>query len=184
MTLRKFGKQTPRLGQGVYIDPSAVVIGNVELAEDVSVWPTSVIRGDVNEICIGAASNIQDGSVLHVTHDGQYTPGGYGLYLGRGVTVGHKAVLHGCRIGDYCLIGMGAIVMDGAVVEDHVLIAAGALVTPGTKLPAGTLWQGSPARKVRELSEAEFQQLEYSAAHYVRIKEQYRHQGNGDQEAV
>lgn len=173
MKLRQYRNQRPVLGRDVYVDRTAVVIGDVVLADDVSIWPTAVIRGDVHEIRIGARSNIQDGSVLHVTHDGIYSPGGHGLYLGEGVTVGHRAVLHGCRIGDYCLIGMGAIVMDGVELGDEVMIAAGALVPPGTKVPSGTLWRGAPARQARELTREQREQLHYSAAHYVRIKNEY-----------
>lgn len=176
MNIRNFEQHQPVLGKRVYIDPAAVVIGNVQLGDDVSVWPAVVMRGDVNEIRIGDQSNIQDGSVLHVTHDGPYTPGGCGLYLGRGVTVGHKALLHGCTIGDYCLIGMAATVMDGVEVANEVLVAAGALVVPGTQLAPGTLWRGSPARLARPLTAREREQLRYSAAHYVRVKDRYLEQ--------
>lgn len=179
MSLRQYRKHSPQLGRDVYIDTAAVVIGDVTLGDDVSVWPGAVIRGDVHEIRIGARSNVQDACVLHVTHDGIYSPGGHGLYLGEGVTVGHRAVLHGCRIGNYCLIGMGAIVMDAVELGDEVIIAAGALVPPGTKIPAGTLWRGSPARLARELSSEQREQLHYSAAHYVRIKNEYLNATHG-----
>lgn len=173
MNCRKLAELSPKIGQGVYVDEAALIIGDVKLGHNVSVWPGAIIRGDVNHIDIGDECNIQDGCVLHVTHDGPYTPGGYALELGRGVTVGHKVVLHGCKIGDYCLIGMGAIVMDGVTMENEVLVGAGALVTPGTHLPSGTLWRGSPARQARELTEEDRQQLHYSAAHYVRVKNRY-----------
>ena len=173
VNLRKYTEHRPHIADRVYIDPAAVVIGQVTLGQDVSVWPMAVIRGDVHEIVIKERCNVQDGSVLHVTHDGIYSPGGHGLYLDEGVTVGHKAILHGCRIGKHCLIGMGAIVMDGVVIEDHVIIAAGALVPPGTRVPSGTLWRGSPAREARMLTDKEKEQLVYSADHYVRMKNRY-----------
>ena len=163
----------PRLGSGVYIAETAVVIGDVVLGDDVSLWPMSVARGDVNRIEIGAETNIQDGSVLHVTQKSETNPDGFPLIIGRGVTVGHRVVLHGCTIGDLCLIGIGAIVMDGAVVEERVMIGAGALVPPGKRLESGSLYIGSPAKAARPLREAELQFLEYSKTGYVRLKDRY-----------
>jgi carbonic anhydrase/acetyltransferase-like protein (isoleucine patch superfamily) len=171
--LRSFEDQKPSLGQDVYIDPKSVVIGNVLLGDDVSVWPMAVVRGDVNRIEIGKNSNIQDGSILHVTHDGPYTPGGRPLILGEGVTVGHQAVLHACTIEDFCLIGMGALILDEVHVEHHVMVGAGSLVTPGKRLETGWLYLGNPARPIRKLKPKEIEQLEYSAAHYVRLKNKY-----------
>lgn len=176
MNIRPFRHFVPQLGARLYIDPAAVVIGNVTLGDDASVWPCAVIRGDVHEIRIAARCNVQDGSVLHVTHDGSYSPGGFGLYLDEGVTVGHRAVLHGCRIGRHCLIGMGAVVMDDVEIGEEVIIAAGALVPPGTKIPAGTLWRGAPARQARTLEPKEREQLRYSSDHYVRMKDEYLQQ--------
>lgn len=163
----------PVIGRGVYVDETALVIGRVTLAEDVSLWPYVVARGDVNAIVIGARSNIQDLSVLHVTHDGPYSPGGLPLVIGEDVTVGHKCLLHACRIGDRCLIGMGSIVMDGAVLEAEVLVGAGSLVSPGKLLKAGNLYRGNPAQKVRSLTDQELEMLSYSTAHYVRLKNRY-----------
>lgn len=163
----------PSLGRGVWIDPDATVIGEVRLADDVSIWPRAVLRGDVNTITIGARTNIQDGTICHVTHDGPYTPGGFPLVLGEDITVGHGAILHACTIGDRCLIGMGAVVMDGAVIESDVMLAAGSLVSPGKHLKAGWLYRGRPAEPVRELSGKELEMLRYSAAHYVRLKDRY-----------
>ena len=171
--LRDYKNRTPELGSRVYIDESARLIGRVQCGDDVSFWPMAVARGDVNEITIGARSNIQDGSVLHVTHDGPYSPGGIQLTIGEEVTVGHKAILHACTIGDRCLIGMGAIVMDGAVVEPEVIVGAGSLVAPGKTLATRSLYRGSPARRIRDLSETEIEQLSYSAHHYVRLKDHY-----------
>ncbi|MDR3418342.1 MAG: gamma carbonic anhydrase family protein [Nevskia sp.] len=167
----------PRLGERVYVDPSAQLIGDVELADDVSLWPLVVVRGDVNRIAIGARSNVQDGSVLHVTHDGVYTPGGADLRIGADVTVGHGVILHACRIGDRCLIGMGARVLDEAVLEDEVFVAAGSLVPPRKRLVSGYLYRGAPAEQARPLSAQEIAQLKYSAEHYVRLKNHYLESG-------
>ena len=163
----------PVLGKRVYVDPAAVVIGQVTLGDDCSVWPMAVIRGDVNVIRVGARSSVQDCSVLHVTHDGPYNPGGYALDVGEDVTIGHRVVLHGCTVGNRCLIGMGAIVMDGATVEDEVIIAAGALVTPGTRCESRSLYVGSPAKRARALDGRELAQLPYAAAYYVKVKDEY-----------
>lgn len=171
--LRRFGNHAPLLRQRVYVDPQALVLGQVELDDDVSIWPMTVVRGDVNRIRIGARSNIQDGSVLHVTHDGEYSPGGFPLTIGEDVTVGHKVILHACTIGDRCLIGMGAVVLDGAVVGADSLIGAGSVVPPGKVVEPGSLWVGNPARFVRRLSDRQIEALKYSATHYVRLKDQY-----------
>jgi carbonic anhydrase/acetyltransferase-like protein (isoleucine patch superfamily) len=167
----------PTLGKGAWVDPQACVIGDVSLGEDVSIWPMAVVRGDVNTISIGARSNIQDNCTLHVTHDGPYTPGGVPLLIGDDVTVGHGVTLHACTIGDRCLIGMGALVLDKAVLEDEVFLAAGSVVPPGKVLESGYLYRGSPAQQVRPLKPAELENLRYSAAHYVRLKNQYIEQG-------
>jgi carbonic anhydrase/acetyltransferase-like protein (isoleucine patch superfamily) len=170
---RSFQGNTPSTGQRVLIDPSAVVLGQVELGEDVSVWPQAAIRGDVHSITIGARTSVQDGCVLHVTHAGPFNPDGWPLHIGCDVTIGHNATLHGCSVGDRVLVGMGASVMDGAVVEDDVVIAAGALVTPGKRLRSGYLYAGSPAREMRQLSEKEMSYFTYSAANYVKLKDQH-----------
>src|ERR1700722_762395 len=171
--IRAYRDKTPRLGTGVYVDPAAVVIGDVELGDDVSIWPFVVVRGDVNYIRIGARTNIQDGSVLHVTHDGPYTPGGFPLVIGSDVTVGHGAILHACTVDDACLIGMHATVLDGVRVCRHSMIGAGAMVSPGKIVGEGELWLGNPARCVRKLTDAQIEQLYYSARHYVRLKNDY-----------
>lgn len=174
VNIRDFEKHSPVIDESAFIDESAVVIGNVKIAADVSVWPLTAIRGDINSIEIGARSNIQDGSVLHVTHDSEYSPGGFALSIGEGVTVGHKVILHACTIGDYCLVGMGSTVLDGAVLEDKVMLGANSLVAPGKRLEGGYLYVGSPAKQVRKLTEKELAWLEYSAAHYVELKKRYR----------
>lgn len=173
MAIRIFNGKLPNIGQQVYIDPTAVVIGDVTVGDDVSIWPNCVVRGDVETISIGAGSNVQDGSVLHVSHAGDYSPTGHKLIIGQGVTIGHRAVVHGCKIGNYCLIGIGAIVMDGAELEDYVMLGAGALVPPGKKLESGYLYVGAPAKPARTLSEDEKAFLEYSYQHYIRLKDQY-----------
>ncbi len=172
-SLRSFGGITPQLGQRVLIDPTAVVLGDVVLGDDVSVWPQVAIRGDMHRIRIGARTSVQDNSVLHITHAGPYNPDGYPLNIGSDVTIGHGAILHGCTVGDRVLVGMGAIVMDGAVVEDEVVIAAGALVTPGKQLRSGYLYAGSPAREMRPLSATELEYFTYSANNYVKLKDQH-----------
>ncbi|MEM9304786.1 MAG: gamma carbonic anhydrase family protein [Pseudomonadota bacterium] len=173
MSIRPFEDRHPQIAASAYIDPDAVIVGDVTIGADASVWPTAVIRGDVERVVIGPKTSIQDGSVLHETHDGPWTPGGRGLFVGEGVTVGHKVILHACTVGDYCLVGMGAIVMDDVVVGAESMIGAGALVTPGKQIPPRTLWVGSPARQVRELSDEDVERLHYSANHYVRLKNRY-----------
>jgi len=173
VSIRDFENHRPVIDKSAFIDESAVVIGNVKIAADVSVWPLTTIRGDINSIEIGARSNIQDGSVLHVTHDSEYSPGGFSLKVGESVTVGHKVILHACTIGDYCLVGMGSTVLDGAVLEDKVMLGANSLVSPGKRLESGYLYVGSPARQARELTEKELAWLEYSASHYVDLKNRY-----------
>jgi carbonic anhydrase/acetyltransferase-like protein (isoleucine patch superfamily) len=173
MSIRTIAGLMPVIDASAYIDQSAQVIGDVVIGEHSSVWPQAVIRGDIHQIRIGDRSNIQDGSILHVTHDSEYTPGGFALHIGNDVTVGHAVILHGCHIGNQCLIGMGSIIMDGVVVEPEVMLAAGSLVSPGKTLESGYLWKGRPARRVRELTEQEHQYLLYAARHYVKLKNSY-----------
>lgn len=177
MTIRRYQGSLPRLGERVFVDPTAVVLGDVELGDDVSVWPTAVIRGDMHFIRIGRGTSVQDGSVLHITHASDFNPGGYPLIIGEEVTIGHKVVLHGCTLGNRILVGMGAIVMDGVTVEDEVIIAAGALVTPGKTLKAGHVYAGSPARPVREITEKEKRFFSYSAGNYMRLKDKHLAEG-------
>ncbi len=172
--IRPYKGHAPQMGERVYVDPQACVIGRVWLGDDTSVWPMAVLRGDVHDIRVGARTSVQDGSVLHVTHDGPYHPGGGPLAIGDDVTIGHNVTLHACTIGDRCLIGMGAIVLDGACIENDVIVGAGSLVPPRKRLRAGTLWVGNPVREIRELTARDREQLVYSAAHYVRVKEDYR----------
>ncbi|MEY3659224.1 MAG: hypothetical protein RLZZ169_49 [Pseudomonadota bacterium] len=173
MTLRSYQQYRPTLGAGAFVDASAVVIGRVTLGEDASVWPLVVVRGDVNDIRIGARTNIQDGSVLHNTSPDSSPPHGFPLVVGDDVTVGHKAILHGCTIGNRVLVGMGAIVMDGAVVQDDVIVGGGSIVAPGKVLESGGLYVGAPAKRIRDLKPQELEFLRYSAGHYVKLKNRH-----------
>ncbi len=172
-SVRPFQGHTPVFADRVLIDPAAVVIGQVRVGADCSIWPGAVLRGDMNWIEIGERTSVQDGAVLHITHAGPYNPDGFPLKIGSDVTIGHKAVLHGCTIEDRVLIGMGAIVLDGAHIEPEVILAAGALVGPGKRLQSGWLYRGSPAKPARELTEQERAFFRYSATNYVRLKDQY-----------
>ncbi len=176
MAIKAFQEKFPSLGKDVYIDETAVVIGDVVLGDNTSIWPMVVVRGDVNCIRIGAGTNVQDASVLHVTHAVEHIPDGFPLIIGDDVTIGHRVVLHGCQVGNRCLIGMGAIVMDGGVIEDDVILGAGSLVPPGKKLESGHLYVGAPARKTRPLTEEEKDFLRYSAQHYCLLKDAYLRQ--------
>ncbi len=174
MKLRSFENNTPKISDDVYIDDTALIIGEVEIGRHSSIWPFTVIRGDVNRISIGGCSNIQDHSVLHVTHaGGPSNAAGNALVIGNRITVGHHVTLHGCTIHDDCLIGMGSTVMDGAIIHSDTIIGAGSLVAPGKELEGGYLWLGSPARQVRALSDEEKESLRYSAQHYQRLKERH-----------
>ncbi|MEO1820225.1 MULTISPECIES: gamma carbonic anhydrase family protein [Pseudomonas] len=173
MNVRGFRDWQPVLGDRVFVDPSAVVLGDVELGDDCSVWPGAIIRGDMHRIRIGDRTSVQDGSVLHITHAGPFNPDGYPLTIGDDVTIGHKVLLHGCSIGSRVLVGMGSIVMDGAVVEDEVIIGAGSLVPASRTLESGYLYMGSPAKQVRALTDKEREFFTYSAANYVRLKDQH-----------
>ncbi|NWN83598.1 MAG: gamma carbonic anhydrase family protein [Halomonas sp.] len=173
MTIRSWKGQSPSLGERVYIDPASLVLGDVVLGDDCSVWPMAVIRGDMHRIRIGARTSVQDGSVLHITHASDFNPGGFPLTIGEDVTIGHKAILHGATLGSRILVGMGAIVMDGAVVEDEVIIAAGAVVTPGKRLESGHVYAGNPAKALRPLKEKEREFFPYTAGNYVSLKDEY-----------
>ncbi|AHB68746.1 gamma carbonic anhydrase family protein [Cronobacter malonaticus] len=171
--LRPYKNTFPTTGQRVMVDSSSVVIGDVRLADDVGVWPLVVIRGDVNYVAVGTRTNIQDGSVLHVTHKSSYNPEGNPLIIGEDVTVGHKVMLHGCTIGNRVLVGMGSIVLDGAVIEDDVMIGAGSLVPQNKRLESGYLYLGSPVKQIRQLKDTELEGLRYSANNYVKWKDEY-----------
>jgi len=171
--IRNFESHSPQIAEDVYLDHACTVIGDVVIGARSSVWPGVVIRGDVHHIRIGEHTNIQDNSVLHNSHDGEFMPGGSPLIIGDGVTVGHKVILHGCTVGDHCLIGMGAIVMDKALIEDEVILGAGSLVPGGKRLESGYLYRGSPAERARPLTDDEKRYLRYSAEHYVRLADKH-----------
>jgi carbonic anhydrase/acetyltransferase-like protein (isoleucine patch superfamily) len=156
------------VGERVFLAPSAEVAGDVELGDDVSLWFHTAARGDVQWIRIGARSNVQDGAVLHVSHDT------HPLAIGQGVVIGHAAVLHGCTVEDGALVGIGARVLDGAVVEAGAQVGAGAIVTPGSRVPAHHLALGIPARVARPLADGERAHIAEIAERYVRLKESYR----------
>ncbi|TDO97281.1 gamma carbonic anhydrase family protein [Marinomonas balearica] len=173
MVMKAFRGHTPTLGARVWVDDSAVVIGDVEIGEDSSVWPLVAIRGDMHRIRIGKRTSIQDNSCLHITHGSTYNPDGFPLEIGDDVTVGHMAMLHGCTIGNKVLVGMGSTILDGAVIEDEVIVGAGSLVPPGKRLESGYLYLGSPAKQARALTEKEIEYFRYSGLNYVKLKDEY-----------
>jgi carbonic anhydrase/acetyltransferase-like protein (isoleucine patch superfamily) len=172
--IRRFESAHPEIAPDAWVDETAVVIGDVSIASQSSIWPMCVLRGDVHLIRIGRQTNIQDSSVLHVSHDSHYLPGGRPLIIGDRVTVGHRVLLHGCEIGDGCLIGMGSTILDGAVLEPAVMLGAGSLVPQGKRLEGGHLWLGRPVRRVRTLTDEELEIIDYTARHYVRLKQRYQ----------
>ena len=174
MAIRPFEKKIPRLAEAVYIDETALVQGDVVIGVDSSVWPFVSIRGDVHHIQIGARTNIQDNSVLHVTHVGEFSATGSPLIIGDAVTIGHQVLLHGCTIENTCLIGMGSLVLDGAVIQAGAMVGAGSLVPMNKQVEGGYLWIGRPVKKVRPLTEEEKTFLNYSADHYVRLKNRHK----------
>ncbi len=171
--IRSYRGKQPQLGEGAYIDRSAVIVGDVHLGDDTSVWPLVAARGDVNKIRVGARTNIQDSCTLHVSRASTDNPDGYALIIGDDVTIGHNVMLHGCTVGNRVLIGMSTTIMDGAVVGDDVIIGAGSLIAPNKKLESGYLYVGSPARRVRPLTDEEKNFLPQSAANYVLLKNDY-----------
>ncbi|KPV97828.1 gamma carbonic anhydrase family protein [Pseudoalteromonas sp. P1-8] len=177
MTIRSYKGITPTYDNSVYIDESSVLVGDITLGKDSSVWPLVAARGDVNYIRIGERTNIQDGSVLHLTRASKSNPDGYPLIIGDDVTVGHKVMLHGCQLGNRILVGMGAIVMDNAIVGDDVIIGGGSLVPPNKRLESGYLYVGSPVKQARPLTEQERAFLKISADNYVQLKDEYLAEG-------
>lgn len=173
MPLSNYLNAYPTLGDRVYLHPSCQVIGDVKIGDDSSVWCNTVLRGDVNRIVVGRGSNIQDLTMGHVSHKTSEKPEGSPLIIGDYVTVGHSVVLHGCRIGNECLIGIGSIILDDVMIPDHVMIGAGSLVSPGKTLESGMLYIGRPAKPVRALTAEEIAHLRYSAEHYMRVKDDY-----------
>ncbi len=176
MTLSTYLNTAPLIAERAYLHPSCQVIGDVTIGEDSSIWCNAVLRGDVNRIIIGRGSNFQDLSIGHVSHKTTEKPVGSPLIIGDYVTVGHSVILHGCTIGDECLIGMGSVVMDDAIIPDRVMIGAGSLISPGKTLESGMLYMGRPAKAVRALTADEIINLRYSAEHYIRVKNNYLNQ--------
>jgi carbonic anhydrase/acetyltransferase-like protein (isoleucine patch superfamily) len=168
MNIRNYGNLRPKIDENAYIDPTAVVVGDVTIGEYSSLWPTAVVRGDIHYVSIGKYTNIQDGSVIHVT------PETHPVNIGDYVTVGHRVVLHGCTIKDGALIGMGAILLDGSLVEENALVAAGALVPEGKRIPAGYLALGTPAKPIRKLTEEQIKMVRENTEHYVEIAMKYK----------
>lgn len=173
MPIKAYKGITPNIGDNVYIEESAVLYGEIELDTDVSIWPLVAARGDVNHIRIGARTNIQDGTILHVTRKSAHNPQGFPLIIGQDVTVGHQCMLHGCTLGDRILVGMGSVVMDGVIVEDDVFIGAGSVVPPNKTLKSGFLYVGNPVKQIRELNQGERDFLAQSAINYVLLKDEY-----------
>ncbi|MFV0575870.1 MAG: gamma carbonic anhydrase family protein [Vibrio sp.] len=173
--IRSYKGIHPQLGKDVYVDATSILVGDIKIGDDSSIWPLVAARGDVNHIHIGNRSNVQDGSVLHVTHKNADNPNGFPLIIGDDVTVGHKVMLHGCTIHDRVLVGMGAIVLDGVVIESDVMVGAGSLVPPNKRLESGYLYVGSPVKQARPLKEAEIAFLRKSANNYVETKNDYLH---------
>lgn len=171
--IRSYHEYEPVIGERVYLDPSSVIVGNITIGDDSSVWPMVSARGDVNSMTIGKRTNIQDGTVLHVTRKSNSNPEGHPLVIGDDVTVGHHCMLHGCRLGNRILVGMSAVIMDDVVVEDDVIIGAGSLVPPGKRLESGYLYVGSPAEKKRRLNSSESNFLSQSTQNYVDLKDDY-----------
>lgn len=172
--IRKFKHYEPQIGADCWIAPNAEVIGRVTLGREVSIWFGAVLRGDVHYIKIGDETNIQDLSVLHVTHENVLTGSvGYPLIIGKGVTVGHKVMLHGCVIRDYCLIGMNAVVLDGAEIGEESIVGAGSLVTKNKKFPPRSFIVGSPAKAIRTLNDKEIKSLHESSERYIQYKNDY-----------
>ena len=173
VTIAALGGKGPRIHSSAFIAPGCRIIGDVEIGPDVSIWYNCVIRADVNRIVIGARTNIQDGSILHGTHDYEGVPGGWAVIVGDDVTIGHQCIIHGCTVESSCLIGMGSAILDGAILRAGVFLGAGSLVTEGKELEGGYLWMGRPAKRVRELTEEEKAWFKYSARHYVDLKNDY-----------
>jgi gamma-carbonic anhydrase len=164
-----FGGHAPRVDPSAFVAPGARLIGDVEIGAEASIWYNCVLRGDVNRISIGARTNIQDGSVIHVDSPKPGAECGHPTIIGADVLIGHLAMVHGCILHDRAFVGLGAIVMDGCAIESGGMLAAGAMLTPGKVIPSGQLWAGRPARYVRDLSEAELAGQAQGVAHYVAL---------------
>jgi carbonic anhydrase/acetyltransferase-like protein (isoleucine patch superfamily) len=168
-----FGGKCPSIDASAFVAPGARVIGDVEIGAASSIWYNCVLRGDVNRIRIGARSNIQDGSVIHVDSPKPGAPDGHPTIIGDEVLIGHLAMVHGCVLHDRAFVGLGAIVMDGCIIESDAMLAAGAMLTPGKCIPSGQLWAGRPAKYVRDLSAADLEGMRAGVAHYVALAKEH-----------
>jgi carbonic anhydrase/acetyltransferase-like protein (isoleucine patch superfamily) len=164
-----FGGKAPRIDPTAFVAAGAVLIGDIEVGPEASIWYNCVLRGDVNHIRIGARTNIQDGTVLHVDSPRPASPSGLPTIIGEDVLIGHMAMVHGCILHDRAFVGLGAIVMDGCEIEGGGMLAAGALLTPGRRIPSAQLWAGRPAKYVRDLSEEEIAGQQAGVDHYVAL---------------
>lgn len=183
LNIRKYNNILPIIADNCYIDNSAIIIGNVVIGENSSIWCNSVIRGDVSFIRIGSNTNIQDLTMLHVTHyrkDNNLDSPDKPLIIGNNVTVGHSCCLHACTINNNVLIGMGTTILDGAIIQPNVIIGAGSLVTPNKLIESGYLYHGNPLKQIRKLTIEEIQFIEYSAKHYIKLKNNYLNQENAN----
>ena len=167
MPLLPYFHALPKVSEQAYVAPSAYIVGDVEVGAGSGIWFGCSIRGDVAEVCIGKDTNIQDGTVIHVTR------GGHPTIIGDGVTVGHQALLHACKLEDLCFVGMGATIMDDAVVESGAMVAAGALITPGKRVPSGEIWAGNPGKFFRKMTQAEIEHIAASRDNYVKHAAEY-----------
>lgn len=165
--IKEYNGHKPHIHNSCFIAENTTIIGRVTIKRNASIWYGTVIRGDDNYISIGVNTNVQDNCTIHIAED-------YPTIIGDNVTIGHGAIVHGCKVGNNVLIGMGAIILDGAEIEDNVLIAAGSLVSPGKKMPSNTLVMGSPAKVVRELTKEEIVNIKNSADYYVKLAEEYK----------
>ncbi|MBO9581998.1 MAG: gamma carbonic anhydrase family protein [Sphingobium sp.] len=165
------GGKTPKIHDSAFIAPGAVIVGDVEIGPEASIWYNCVVRGDINAIRIGARTNVQDGSVIHVESD--YGDGGHPAIIGDDVLIGHMAIVHGCTLLDRAFVGMGAIVMDGCVIEGDAMLAAGAMLTPGKRLPSRQLWSGRPAKYMRDLTDAAIADMQRGVTGYVHERQDH-----------
>jgi gamma-carbonic anhydrase len=170
----EFLGKRPRIDSSAFVAPGARLIGDVEIGPDASIWYNCVLRGDVNSIRIGARTNVQDGSVIHVDSPKPGHEPGHPTLIGEEVLIGHLAMVHGCILHDRAFVGLGAIVMDGCAIESDAMLAAGAMLTPGRTIPSGQLWAGRPAKYVRDLSPAELVGMRVGVAHYVALARMHR----------
>ena len=174
MTLIAFGGMTPKIDPAAFVAPGAQLIGNIELGPEASVWYNCVLRGDINRIRIGARSNVQDGSIIHVDPPRPGGPDeGFPALIGEEVLIGHLAMVHGCILHDRAFVGLGAIVMDGCVIESEAMLAAGAMLTQGKRIPSGQLWAGRPAKYVRDLRAEDLVGMRMGVAHYVELAKRH-----------